>query len=158
MILKILGCSVALSASIIAAGAVVSAEKRRVSQLLAFTALCERMGRQIENFSTPVSEILKSTDPVLLRSCGAVNPDTKSFGAFLDSCDLALNEEEKRTLFAFASDVGRRFQGDQVKSCALCSKQLSEFANDAQILFPKKRKMTYTLFICAALALVIILI
>lgn len=158
MIFKILGCAVAVASSVIAAGAVVSAEKRRVSQLLGFTALTERIGLQIDNFSTPVSEILKSTDPALLCQCGAQDPVTESFAAFLDGCDLALNEEEKRTLFAFAADLGRRFRGEQVKSCALCSKQLADFANDAQILFPKKRKMTYTLFICAALALVIILI
>ncbi len=158
MILKIMGCFVAVSASIIAAGAIVSAEKRRVAQLLAFASLTERLGRQIENFSTPVPEILKSTDPALLHACGSSAPDTESFVRFLDSCDLAVNEEEKRTLFTFAAELGRRFRSEQVKSCALCSEQLSQFANDAQILFPKKRKMTYTLLICSALALVIILI
>ena len=158
MILKIMGCFTAVAASIIAAGAIVSAEKRRLSQLFSFASLIGRIGQQIESFKTPVCEILKSTDPALLRSCGATMPDTENFIGFLNSCDLALNEEEKRTLFTFGADLGRHFQGDQVRSCALCSKQLSDFANDAQILFPKKRKMTYTLLICSALALVIILI
>ena len=157
MIFKILGCSVALAASVLAAGAVVSAEKRRVSQLRGFTDLIERIGQQIENFNTPVSQILKSTDPALLHQCGAQSPVTESLAAFLDSCDLTLSEEEKRVLFTFAADLGRRFRSEQTKSCALCSKLLADFTNDAQILFPKKRKMTYTLFICAALALVIIL-
>ena len=158
VILKIMGSFVAIAASIIAAGAIVSAEKRRVSQLLAFTALTERLGQQIENFNTPVADILKSTDPTLLRSCGAITPNTESFLKFLDGCDLALNEEEKRALFTFGADLGRYFRSDQIKACSLCSSQLADFANDAQILFPKKRKMTYTLLICSALALVIILI
>ena len=158
MIFKILGCTVALAASVLAAGAVVSAEKRRVSQLQGFTALVERIGQQIENFNTPVSQILKSTDPALLHQCGAQSPVTESLAAFLDSCDLTLSEEEKRVLFTFAADLGRRFRSDQIRSCVLCSKLLADFANDAQILFPNKRKVTYTLFICAALALVIILI
>ena len=158
MIFKILGCTVALAASVLAAGAVVSAEKRRVSQLQGFTALVERIGQQIENFNTPVSQILKSTDPALLHQCGAQSPVTESLAAFLDSCDLALSEEEKRVLFTFAADLGRRFRSEQIRSCVLCSKLLADFANDAQILFPNKRKVTYTLFICAALALVIILI
>lgn len=158
MILKIMGCFAAVAASVVAAGAIVSAERRRVSQLMAFSALTERLGQQIENFSSPVSNILKSTDPDLLISCGAADPDTENFVKFLNSCDLALNEEEKRVLFTFGAELGRYFRSDQVKACALCSKQLSEFANDAQILFPKKRKMTYTLLICSALALVIILI
>ncbi|MBO5903882.1 MAG: hypothetical protein J6Q64_00735 [Clostridia bacterium] len=158
MIFKILGCTVAIAASVIAAGAVVSAEKRRVSQLQGFTDLVERIGQQIENFNTPVSQILKSTDPALLHQCGAQSPVTESLAAFLDSCDLTLSEEEKRVLFTFAADLGRRFRSEQIRSCVLCSKLLSDFANDAQILFPNKRKVTYTLFICAALALVIILI
>ena len=158
MIFKILGCTVAIAASVVAAGAVVSAEKRRVSQLQGFTALVERIGQQIENFNTPVSQILKSTDPALLHQCGAQSPVTESLTAFLDSCDLTLSEEEKRALFAFAADLGRRFRSEQIRSCELCSKLLADFANDAQILFPNKRKVTYTLFICAALALVIILI
>lgn len=158
MIFKILGCTVAVAASVIAAGAVVSAEKRRVTQLLAFASLTDRIGRLIDDFSTPVSEILKSADPDLLRSCGAQSPVTESFAAFLDSCDLALNEEEKRVLFTFAADLGKRFRSEQVKVCTHCSGQLADFANDAHILFPKKRKMIYTLFICAALALVVILI
>ena len=158
MIFKILGCTVAIAASVVAAGAVVSAEKRRVSQLQGFTALVERIGQQIENFNTPVSQILKSTDPALLHQCGAQSPVTESLAAFLDSCDLTLSEEEKRVLFTFAADLGRRFRSEQIRSCVLCSKLLADFANDAQILFPNKRKVTYTLFICAALALVIILI
>ena len=155
--LKIIGSAVAVAASVIAAGSVVSAEKRRTAQLYALARLTEHIGRQIENFSTPVSEILKTADLSLLRECGSSSPATESFVDFLNSCDLALSEEEKRTLFTFSAELGRRFRDEQVKSCAIFSAKLYEIANSAAQQLPKKRKVTYTLFVCSALALVIIL-
>ena len=157
MILKIIGSAVAVASSIIAAGSIVSAEKRRTAQLYALARLTEHIGRQIENFSTPVHQILKNADPSLLHECGSSSPATENFGDFINSCDLALNEEEKRTLSAFSAELGRRFRDEQVKSCALCSAQLYEMANTVAQQLPKKQKVTYTLFVCSALALVIIL-
>lgn len=157
MILKIIGCAVAVATSVIAAGSIVSAEKRRTAQLYALARLTEHIGRQIENFSTPISEILRTADPSLLHECGSSSPATVSFGDFIKGCDLALSEEEKRTLFAFSAELGRGFKDEQVKSCTLCSAQLRALADSAAEQLPKKRKVTYTLFVCSALALVIIL-
>ena len=158
VILKILGSAVAVAASVIAAGAAVSGEKRRLTQLQAFTSVVRRLGQQIEGFSSPVPEILKKTDPALLCACGAQVPDTKSFASFLDSCDLALSTQEKSVLFDFAADLGRKFRDEQVRSCTLCADRLDELSKNAELQLPKRRKVTYTLFICSALALVIILI
>ncbi len=158
MIFKILGGAVAVAASVLAAGAVASAEKRRASQLYSFARLIEHLGRQIDSFNTPVGEIMKGIDPSLLRGCGSNGEFLGGFDSFLKSCDLALTEEEKRTLFSFSSELGHKFKDEQVKSCALYAAKFSELANDAAILLPKKRKVTYTMFICAALALIIILI
>ena len=158
MIFKIMGSAVAVAASVIAAGAVVSGEKRRLAQLRAFAALVRRLGQQIDGFNTPVPEILRKTDPTLLCACGARVPDTKSFAAFLGSCDLALSTQEKTVLLDFAADLGRKFRDEQIKSCNLCADKLDELTRAAELQLPKRRKVTYTLFICSALALIIILI
>ncbi len=158
MIFKIMGSAVALAGAVLSAGAVVSAEKRRAEQLSAFASLTELMGRRIEAFSSSVSEILSSADPSLLSGCGSSDPDSRDFGKFLEGCELALSDREKRMLFAFSGELGRKFKDEQVRSCAYYSAELRELAREASEQLPKKRKLTYTLFVCAALALIIILI
>lgn len=130
-------------------------EKKRLIFIKNISELFFQIGKQIEHFATPMEEIMQRCAerfPELFR--------TKDFS--LNSLERLIEDEldgrEKQLALDFCRQLGRDNKEETVKLCRYYSSQMKELYEALDSEFPKKRKLTYTLSICMALGLLILLI
>lgn len=152
--MKITGAALMLCAAVLCALAVTVSEKKRIEQLEAFSALVSLILFQIENYSRTLPEILAASDKNILKRCGIENGKIPDF----ENGDLLIGENERRILGAFFGNLGRHCKSDEIKFCRACISELGTFMDKRKSEYPKKRKMSFTLCVSAALAVIIIML
>lgn len=155
---KIMGAGCLCVASFIASLIINSAEKKRVERLGAFSKLIKQIGAQIESFNLPIAEIFARIDSSIFLECGYLRAEKATdFTSFLHGCP-EFEGETKRLLQDFSAELGRSYRDEQIKLCSYYGAQLEALFQKSFYEMPKKRRMTTTLCICAALALTILFI
>jgi len=124
----------------------------------AWIALLRFVKGQVECFSLPMSEILARCDASVLRECGyPADVSPKSFSAMLEASSFCDGECE-RIAHAFAEGFGRGYREEETRGCEYYLAQLQAYKETLSKKLPAQKKMNATLSICAALALVLLLL
>ena len=148
---------IALSALAIA-GELVARVEASVRSTSALRSVLEHTKNMIDCYSLPSDEILRRVDRSVLLGCGYEKDDTpKSFSALLDGSDIK-DPESRDIFFAFAKDFGKSFRVDELSRCSLYLERIrareQKMVKEAQ----KKKRVIYTVAVCSALAVIILLI
>lgn len=158
MVYKVIGALLILVSAGCACTAVIVIEKKHLEQLGAVLALIAFIETQIDNFNLPVPEILKRADKKLLSVCGFDENDLLSFDTLKESSDLLLDGKEKAVLFEFADTLGHAYRENQLASCRYARGELQKMYTERKNNFSGKTRLTLTVGICAALALIIFML
>ena len=158
LIYKLLGSGFLLACGILYP--CLCARERRTA-LVQIETLMELVGfikRQIEYFRLPMREILARCDASVLRECGyPADVSPKSFSAMLEASSFCDGECE-RIAHAFAEGFGRGYREEETRGCEYYLAQLQAYKETLSKKLPAQKKMNATLSICAALALVLLLL
>ena len=129
-------------------------EQKKLTILDAFITLLFYIKGQIDCFSLPLGEILKSA-PTEVSCLRAHNDD--SFLDMLYNCKIYLDAESFRLLERFGMEFGGMYREEQLRRCdyyieALCERRRVIFED-----LPARKKIGGTLCICVCIGLLIIL-
>lgn len=158
MVYKIIGAVLILISAVCACAAVIVIEKKHLEQLGAIVSLVTLIEVQIENFNLPLHEILKKADKKLLLLCGFDENEVPDLTALKEKKDLLLDGKEKNVLFEFADTLGHSYRDGQLASCRHSRTELQKMYTERKNDFSKKTRLTVTLGVCAALALIIFML
>ncbi len=154
---KIIGGLLLITVALVASAVMIIKERRRLSQLRAFSELIEFIYKQIEAFNLPIAEILSIADPELLRECG-FSDKVSDFKGLLSHEGLFIDAKTKSLVFNFVTGLGRSYRDEQLRHCEYYLKEIKGYTELAAAEYPKKCKLILTLSLCAALGLIIIMI
>ena len=148
---------IALSALAIAVELVaeVEATARSVSAL---RSALEHTKNMIDCYSLPADEILRRLDSSVFEECGYAKGDIpKSFLDFLEGSDIK-DAEGRDIFFAFAKDFGKSFRTDELSRCSLYLERMRAREQKVMKEAQKKKRVIYTVAVCSALGVIILLI
>ncbi len=154
---KLIGGFLIIGVALIASGALVTKEKRRIKQLGGFTALIRFIFKQIEAFNMPIPEIISLADKELLSLCGFADGDSDILHV-LTHKELYIDGKSKSLLINFASGLGKSYRDEQLKHCNYYISEIEKYCESEEKDYPRKRKLILTLTLCAAIGLIIIMI
>ena len=150
---KIIGSLCLLISSLFTAFLMVEREKKKRAQLRRFIDLIRYIQRSIEAFNLPLGEIIKRVDTVLVSDCEI------SAGDFIKpKSELLVSEKDEKSIKEFFSSIGKGYRDEQIKLCSYYVDELEDSLSQTEADFPKKRRLTYTLSICAALGAIILML
>jgi len=151
--------AVLLACSGIAAACVLN---RKASEALrqaeGMMALLRTVRGQIECFARPISEILSACERKELEACGYFGEDApKDLLELLTQC-WRYDEETVETVSRFAEEFGRGYREDEVRACDYTLSLLDKRREKLAAELPAKKKRNTVLSVCAALAIVLLLL
>lgn len=112
----------------------------------------------IDCYALPSDEILKRLDPEVLRACGYTEEaPPQNFLSLAKRADIA-DSESREILFAFAKDFGKSFRADELSRCSLYLEKMRSREQKLIKETQKKKKVIFTISLCSALAVIILLI
>ncbi len=155
---KLVGAVILLAVSLVSAALIMKKEKKHTDQLGGFCSLLEHIYKQIEAFNIPLPDILKNLDARTFKLCGIDVEGGIDEGFFLNQGGSFLRAKEKKLISDFYAGLGRCYRDEQLKSCKYYLDELSNILLEAEKEYPKKRKLTYTLCVCTALGIIILII
>ncbi|NLK39197.1 MAG: hypothetical protein GX303_02955 [Clostridiales bacterium] len=159
--IKLFGAATILLVSLYLSSQITTFAQRRMRQTEAFLILLRYIKAQVACYKTPVAEIYQSFNNRTLEECGFVNVlREKGFEAALYECEsmLYIDQNEFELLYAFASELGRGFQEEQLNSCDYHIGALEELYAKQKNEMPKKCKIYRTLIFTIGIMIIIILI
>ena len=132
--------------------------ERRPREAAGWIALLRFCKVQVECFSLPMGEILARSDPEVLSACGyegGLPPG--SFEELLAASRL-YDSEVERIARGFCEEFGRGYREEQMRGCEYYLSELEEHRRMLVGKLPAQKKMNTTLSVCAALAVVLLLV
>ena len=126
---------------------------RALLALVRFTRNCVSM------YSMSASEILKKCEAELLDGCGYPNeaPLPASFSELFLNCEIP--DKESRVAFSdFADGFGTAYRAEEILRCEDCIEKLRKREMYLTSALPSKKKMIYSVSLCSALSLLILLL
>lgn len=156
MEIKLLGSLlIALSGGVLSAS-FCRFQKRRLLVLDSYISLMFYIKGQIDCYSKPISEILMGADRDILNACG-YREDNQSLSDMLLQSKIYLGGESMRLLSCFADEFGSTYKGEQLRRCDYYIEALLEERNSLSQEIPSKTKIGSALWMCASIAVMIIL-
>lgn len=120
--------------------------------------ILEHTKNMIECYSLPVGEIFIRLDFSLLKECGFSKKNApRDFLELAENSDIP-DFEAKELLLAFAKDFGRSYRADELSRCSFFLEKMR--AREQKLIkeSAKSKKVIFTVAICSALALIILII
>ena len=145
---KLSGVAMIVFASVLAAGHLISQERRRVECVEGFYLLISLIKEQIECYSAPIKKILPSCDDRIIRRLGLDQPPT-DFGEILSGCEDVLDDDSKKTLREFSSTLGKSYRDVQIRTCNKALSELDIQLKGLRAAYPARKKTVIAL--CAAI-------
>lgn len=133
----------------------VTKEKKHIKQLDGVARLIRHIYKQIEAFNLPLCDILESTDAELLS---VVDTGDGTAPEITLPHDLLLTPKERGVAAGFFSGLGRCYRDEELRLCRYYSDEIESLLTERRKEYPKKKKLCFTLSICGALGLVILMI
>lgn len=158
MPIRVLGAAILSLCGVLFARQLNRRAEARLHEVEAWIALLRFVKGQVECFSLPMREILLRCDAAILRGCGyAADVAPKSFSGMLEASSFCDGECEKIAR-AFAEEFGRGYREEETRGCEYYLAQLESYKETLTKKLPAQKKMNATLSVCAALALVLLLL
>ncbi len=145
-------------------------EHRRLQVLDGYIALIYYIKGQIDCYALPIAEILARVDPAVLSACLGqpsgkqmvappirISPSEPPLSALVRESRLYLEPECDRLLSAFAGEFGQTFRADQVSRCDHYIGELSEHRRRLVDALPARTRVSSTLCLATAAAMVVLL-
>ncbi len=113
---------------------------------------------QIDLYALPIDEILKRCDDELILRCGGDAFERARDISELFSGASVRDKAAQKEIEEFCSDFGRNYREEQLKRCDASISALDARREALRGDVQNKKKMSYTLSLSAAAALIILLI
>ncbi len=158
MIYKIAGALILSLSGVLCAAHLNRRAEKRVREISGWISLLRYVKVQIECFSLPMGEILARCERELLSECGFFGEIApKSFDGLLAASSL--HDEETRSIVrGFCEEFGRGYREEQTRGCDYYLSMLEGRREFLMEKLPAQKKMNATLSVCAALAIVLLLL
>jgi hypothetical protein len=156
VLIKLLGAFLVLSVGGFSVFGTVRYEKKRITVLEGWIDLILYIRSQIDCYLTPLSEILLSTDPDLMRACTSGSDDA-DLGAILRSSAIYLDGSTKRLLERFVRKIGDGYREEQIKHCDYYVSALRAARDRMATDRPSRIRLYSTVSICTAIGTAILL-
>ena len=158
MVLRLLGAAILSLCGVLLAAHLNRRAECRLRQVEGWISLLRFVKAQVECFSLPMSEILLRCDRGLLQTCGySADIAPKSFSAMIEASGF-VDGECARVVRAFAEEFGKGYREEEMRGCDYYLAQLEVHKEALAKKLPAQKKMNATLSVCAALALVLLLL
>ncbi len=158
MAIRILGAAILSLCGVLFAAHLNRRAENRLGETEGWIALLRFVKGQVECFSLPMGDILARCDAGLLRDCGyGATLAPKSFSGMIEASSFC-DRDCERIARAFAEDFGRGYREEEARGCDYYLAQLESHKEMLSKKLPAQKKMNATLSICAALALVLLLL
>lgn len=162
--IKIVGAVLIMTAGAFLAFALNRRNEEKYDRLVSFIALLRFIRKEIECYSLPVYEILLRCDGEILKGCGCadlaaakIRPEN-AFGDLLSACEGAPHEKVQSKLERFSRELGRGYREEQLRICDYFISSLEELRATAEGESKKQKKLTFTLCLCGAAMVVLLII
>lgn len=133
-----------------------TAMRQRLSVLSAWIRLLNTLRLQIDCFSIPVNDILKTADRELLAVLGYTAEGATLAGLYQSSCS-ALDRDAQRVICELIDAMGCSRRADEIKRLDTCISALEEQHKRLTKALPQKIKTYATLYASASLGIAILL-
>ena len=143
LIFKCIGCLLLLGAGTLVGIALLTLEKRRVTQGEGFLALVRFLRWQIDTLARPLPDILAACQSSVLAARGA---------------ELCLSEEICTLLYEFANGLGATYREEQLRACDYLLTRITPYCDTIRRELPKRERIALFLPIAATVALILLLI
>ena len=156
--MRIIGAIIIFFSSLMIAYTLSSKIDRDIKAASALRTVLERTRAMIECYSLSASEILQRIDDTVFADCGISNG--RSIRSFLDLAEnINIADNEMRDLMlSFAKDFGKSYRADELSRCTLYLEKIRTREQKMIKESAKKKKVIFTVAICASLAAVILMI
>ena len=157
-LLRIAGAAVVVVSGVYAAALFNSGTRQTLRQTEAFISLLRFIRSQIECFALPLPRALARCPAELLRGCGYDSDEAPSSAEqLMRGCNIS-DDNVRRGLERFFSEVGRGYRKEQLSLCDYCISLLEERRAYMSSQLPMKMKVNSALSVAGAVAVVILLI
>ncbi|MBO5938188.1 MAG: hypothetical protein J6Q82_01640 [Clostridia bacterium] len=158
MIYKFAGALILSLSGVLCAAHLNRNAEKRVRQISAWISLLRYVKVQIECFALPMGEILARCDREMLLECGFVGElAPRSFEGLL-AASVLYDGESESVIRSFCEEFGRGYREEQTRGCDYYLSMLEGRREFLVGKLPAQKKMNATLSICAALAIVLLLL
>ncbi len=159
LIFKWIGCLLLLGAGTLVGIALLTLEKRRVTQGEGFLALVRFLRWQIDTLARPLPDILAACESSVLAACGWQSDlPPADFHSLLDGAELCLSEEICTLLYEFANGLGATYREEQLRACEYLLTRITPYCDTLRRELPKRERIAVFLPIAATVALILLLI
>lgn len=151
---KLVGSLLLTMTGIVLAVSIYRFEQKKLRVTDAFISLILHIKGQIDCYSMPLCDILKTVDGLDIPCPKEARED---FGQMLESCRIYLDGETYRLLWRFYSEFGSMYREEQLRRCDYYIEALSE---QRKLLFddlPARAKIGSALCICSVIGILILL-
>ena len=156
--MKIIGVLIIIFSAFIIGAELAERVDQTGRSVSALRSVLEHTKNMIECYSLPTGEILRRLDRSVLRDCGYLKADAPmDFYSFAKEMK-AIDAEAGEIFLAFAKDFGKSYRQDELSRCSLYLEKMR--AREQKIIkeSAKKKKVIFTVVICSALAVIILII
>lgn len=129
---------------------------RKLTSVDGFISLLFYIKGQIECFSRPRSEILKTLPAEVFCACNCPC-GASTLEELVEASRIYLDEEALRLVSSFASEFGSTFRDEQLRRCDYYISALSEERRRIFTSVNAKRRAGGALWICACIGIIILL-
>ena len=156
--MKAVGAMMIIFSSVMIASGIARKSDSDARAVSASRSILEHTKNMIECYSLPASEILRRLDSALFAECGyTLNAPPQSFEMLARNANIS-DAETAELLSSFAKDFGKSYRADELSRCSLYIEKAR--AREQKLLkeSAKKKRVIFTVAICASLAVVILII
>ena len=158
MVYKLAGALILSVSGMLCAACLNRRAEGRLSEVSGWIALLRFCKVQIECYSLPMGEILGRCGGEMLSACGYLGEIApRSFEDLLRASAWRDGETE-RIVRGFCEEFGRGYREEQMRGCDYYLSALEAHREGLAKRLPAQKKMNTTLSVCAALAMVLLLV
>lgn len=132
-------------------------EKKKLSVLDSYISLLFYIKGQIDCYSKPISDILKSADREIIEGCGCRFSDSMNLDDMLEEGKIYLERESMRLLSCFSKEFGSTYKDEQLRRCDYYIEALLEERRGLSDDIPSRNKVGSAIWMCASFGLMIVL-
>lgn len=158
MSLKIIGALILMVSALVIARELSLRVDGAVSYASALRSLLEQTKNMIDCYSLPASEILRRVDKNIFADCGYKGGSLpQSFSELLGG--MSADDGEAFEIFsAFAREFGKSYRTDEASRCALYLEKMRSREQKLIKESAKRKRVIFTVSLCSALAVIILII
>ena len=135
-------------------------EKLKIKQVDSYISFIEYIKNQIECFLLPIDVIIHNCNEDIIKACG-IKADYKKAEKLDDLLQTAVfycDEDCINLIKQFSSDFGQGYMKAQLHSCDYYRAELIKQRDKLKEKSTKDKKLRFTLCLCSAFSLIILLI